>query len=660
MKRAVLFLAALALVLPGAAFAQSPSPAPAALAADSKETFAGVSLTAPKDWIEQRGDTTEALIAPENDARMTIVHVGVAPDASAAVAAAWKIVDPAFARKIEVAEPKPAVHGWDQIQQIVYVTGPEEQRTVVAVAFRKDTNWTVVLLDGSTSTIEKRGAALGLVLDGLQPEGFVRESFAGKTAHRLTPERVNELIAFVRTGMQELHVPGVGLALVDHGKVVYEGGLGVRDLSTNAPVDKNTLFMIASNTKGLTTLMLARVVDQGKLHWSEPVTQAYPAFRLGSPATTAKVRIEDLVCACTGVPRKDFDWLFGTTPQTGPQSTFTMLANTEPTSKYGELFQYSNTMASAAGYIAGQIEYPGLSLGTAYDKAMQQLVFDPLGMTRTTFDFQAALATNHASPYGQTIDGSTVVLGQAMNRLAIPFRPAGAAWSSPHDMIAYVEDELTQGVLPNGTRLVSETNLLQRRVHTVLVDKDMWYGMGLMDDRRSGISVIHHGGDLFGYHSDWAAIPDAGVGMVILTNSDSGVDLRGPFLRRLLEVLYDGKPEAVADLATTAKNDVTEMQALRKLLTVPPSPAAVAQLASSYTNPALGRLTVERKGANVTFAFGMWSSPVATRKNPDGTTSFMTVNPAITGVEFAPSLKNGKRTLITRDGQHAYTYVESP
>ena len=660
MKRVLLSIAVLALLFPSSVAAQSPSPAPSPFAADTKETISGVTIVAPKDWSEQRTDTTTVLAAPEGDTRLTIVRVGTAADAKAAIAAAWKGVDPTFARQIQVAEPLAADHGWNESEQIVYVTGPEEHRIIAALALRKDAEWTVVLLDGSSSTFEKRGAAINTFLAGMQPEGYVRETFAGKTANRLTPERVRELVDFVKTGMAELQVPGVGLALVDHGKVVYEGGVGVRELGNPAPVDKNTLFMIASNTKGMTTLMLARVVDQGKLAWTEPVTQAYPAFRLGSPATTEKVRIQDLVCACTGVPRKDYDWLLGTTPSTGPQDTFAMLANTEPTSKYGELFQYSNTMASAAGYIAGHIEYPNLPIGAAYDKAMQHLVFDPLDMTRTTFSMPQALATDHASPHGQTVDGTTVVLDQSINRLVMPFRPAGAAWSSPHDMIAYVQDELTQGVLPNGRRLVSQQNLLQRRVHTVPVGGTVWYGMGLMDDRTYGISVIHHGGDLFGYHSDWMAIPDAGVGAVILTNADNGADLRGPFLRRLLEVLYDGKPQAAADLATTAKNDVTEAQALRELLTIPPAPAAVAQLAAAYDNPALGHLTVTRHGSSVVFTFGMWSTPMATRKNPDGTTSFMTIGPGITGLEFAPSMKNGRRTLITRDGQHAYTYIASP
>jgi CubicO group peptidase (beta-lactamase class C family) len=379
---------------------------------------------------------------------------------------------------------------------------------------------------------------------------------------------------------------------------------------------------------------------------------------LGSPATTAKVRIVDLICACTGVPRKDFDWILGTTPQTGPQETFVQLVHTEPTSSYGKIFQYSNTMASAAGYIAGHLEYPNLPLGEAYDKSMQTLIFNPLGMSRTTFDMQKALSEDHASPHGQDIDGVTKVVTTPINDIAIPYRPAGEAWSSPHDMIRYVQNEITEGVLPNGKRFMSAKNLLQRRVHTVPVGEDEWYGMGLMDDNRFGVSVIHHGGDLIGFHSDWFAIPSAQVGAVILGNSDNSVYLRGPFERRILEVLYNGKPQAAQQVSVAAASIKAETAKMRQLLTYPAAPAAVAGLASHYYSPDLGTIDVRKDADGVWFQFGLWGSHMASRKNPDGTTSLVTIDPGVSGFfNFVLTTRDGKPALITADGQHKYLYV---
>jgi CubicO group peptidase (beta-lactamase class C family) len=70
------------------------------------------------------------------------------------------------------------------------------------------------------------------------------------------------------------------------------------------------MFMIASNTKALTTLMLAKLVDEGKISWDTPVTTLLPSFKLGDADTTRRVLVKNLICACTGLPRQDFEWLF--------------------------------------------------------------------------------------------------------------------------------------------------------------------------------------------------------------------------------------------------------------------------------------------------------------------------------------------------------------
>jgi CubicO group peptidase (beta-lactamase class C family) len=630
-------------------------------AADTPEkTASGATFTLPTEWSMQSHGPVVVVTAPEGDTHIAIVDVGTAADAAQAAAKAWQLYEPSMHRAVRISTPSAPRAGWEEIQNFQYFTSPNEHLTVVATALRAGHAWTVALIEGADATLDKRSAAVGLVAGSLNAAGYHRETFAGRVANRLTPQRVAELLSFLRTGMKQLNVPGVGIALIDHGKVVYEGGLGVRAIDRPQAVDKNTLFMIASNTKGLTTLMMSRVVDQGKLRWNELVTQAYPSFRLGSPETTAKVRFEDLICACTGVPRKDFDWILGTTPQTGPQETFVQLLHTEPTSSYGKIFQYSNTMASAAGYIAGHLEYPNLPIGEAYDKAMQTLIFNPLGMSRTTFDMQKALSEDHASPHGQNIDGVTEVVTTPINNIAIPYRPAGEAWSSSHDMLQYVENEITQGVLPNGKRFMSAQNLLQRRVHTVPVGQDEWYGMGLMDDQHDGISVIHHGGDLIGFHSDWFAIPSARVGAVILANSDSGVYLRGPFERRLLEVLYNGKPEAAQQVTVAAATIKAETAKERQLLTLPPAPNAVAGLASHYDSPDLGHIDVRKDASGTWFQFGLWGSHMASRKNKDGTISLVTIDPGVSGFfNFVVTDKDGKPALITADGQHKYLYTAS-
>jgi CubicO group peptidase (beta-lactamase class C family) len=499
---------------------------------------------------------------------------------------------------------------------------------------------------------------MNLVIQSLRPRNYARESFAGRKALALTPERIQLLRDFVETSMKKLGVPGASLALIDNGKVVYEGGLGVRELGKPTPVDASTLFMAASNTKGMTTLLLAKLVDAKKLGWDELVTEVYPDFKLGDANTTRQVQVKHLVCACTGLPRQDLEWIFEYGKDT-PASTFALLSTMQPTSKFGEVFQYSNLMAAAAGYVGAHLYEPSRELGAAYDDAMQKQIFGPLGMTVTTFDMQRAQRGNFASPHGDDPDGKPALASMTMNYAVVPFRPAGGVWTSAHDMTRYLQLELARGKLPNGSQFVSEENLLMRRKPQIATGENETYGMGLEVNTRWGVPVVHHGGSLFGYKSDWMILPDSGIGAVLLTNSDNGGMLLSAFMRRLLEVVFDGKPEAVKDVDTAAANYHAVLAKERQRLTIPASKEETAKLAERYVSDSLGDIRVEQEGAKTLFDFGEWKSNVASRKNPDGTISFITIDATRRGFEFVNAERNGKRALVIRDGQHEYAFTEA-
>ncbi len=173
-----------------------------------------------------------------------------------------------------------------------------------------------------------------LLQDSLRPKGYERETFAGKKPLPLTAERVALLKEFITTGQKQLGIPGVAISLFDGGKVVFEGGFGVRELGKPKPVGADTLFLAASNTKGMTTLMLAKLVDEGKLAWDMPVSKVYPSFKLGDAETTSHVLIKHLVCACTGLPRQDLEWIFEYKSAT-PKTELDLLGTMAPTTKFG-------------------------------------------------------------------------------------------------------------------------------------------------------------------------------------------------------------------------------------------------------------------------------------------------------------------------------------
>ena len=454
-------------------------------------------------------------------------------------------------------------------------------------------------------------------------------------------------------------MPGVAIGIVQDGNVAYAEGFGVRELGKPERVDADTLFMIASNTKALTTLMLAKLVDAGKFSWGTPVTQVLPTFRLGNADTTAQVRMKHLVCACTGLPRQDMEWMFAS-EGASPDSVMATVATMQPTSGFGELYQYSNLLAAAAGYVGGHAAHPQQELGAAYDAAMQSLVFDPLGMTSTTLDFARAQRGNHAAPHGQDVDGKTVPASMDLNYADIPNRPNGGVWSNVNDMLRYVQMELDKGLLPDGTRYIGQAPLLARREQQVARGSDTGYGMGLKLDRSSGTLLVNHGGSAFGFISDMLWLPEHNVGAVILTNDDAGgVYVRSLFRRRLLEVLFDGRQEAVESMAVQARRMKEGIAVERQSLAVPADPVLVDKLAARYRSAELGDLNVLRKGPATWFDFGDWKSEVASRRNDDGTVSFVTISPSEGGYKFIVTAADGKRSLVLRDAQHEYVFSET-
>lgn len=622
------------------------------------KTQAGIQYTQPKDWTVSSAGPETIFVSPEGDLRVAVVEVGSAADAKAAAAKAWSIYSPGSAPNVRLVSAAPPGDGWDARAAISYETSPNERSARSALALKQGQAWTVMIVDGSDATFNKRSAAASLLQNSLRPAGFKPESFAGKVAHPLTPARIKMLRDFISQSAKTLEIPGVGVALIDHDKVVWQGGVGVRKIGSSLPVDAHTKFMVASNTKGMSTLLLSILADEGKLGWNQRVIDLYPSFRLGSDATTRAVEVRHLVCACTGLPRKDFAFILA--DQGAPAvDTFRQLSQTQPTSKFGELFQYNNLMASAAGFLGGTLLYPKMEIGAAYDRAMQEKIFNPLGMRDTTFDYKKGESGDWAAPHGFDVEGRMTVMSNAFNYTVYPYRPAGGAFSSAADMARYVELELGKGKTPEGKRIVSEANILKRREAGVQTGEDSWYGMGLFSRVAWGVPVVTHGGTLQGYHSDWWALPKEGVGAVILTNADSGASLLEPFFRRLMEVLYDGRPEASKQVAAAAARLKAQAQAKRARLTLPGDRAVLSGLASTYRSPEPGTITISDRNGGKWAKAGSIEGPLATRRNADGSVSIVTVAPGSIGLDAVVGVDStNHRTLTVRDSQHAYVYTE--
>lgn len=657
----LLAVALCACFLPQAALAQAMPAAPAADQASAEpadqpaKTQRGTTFVLPAGFTQRAQGNAVLVMPPEADgSRMAIVDAK-ASTADAAIAEAWTVLG--MTPKLVVATDAAPKDGWEARRFYEYDVPANAKRVISASAFRRGTQWTAVVVDVDQGIAEKRSSQFAKISQRLLPAGYTRESFAGRTAHKLDAARLQQVADFVESMRKAYDVPGVAVGIVQDGEVVMSRGFGVRQLGKPEPVDGDTRFMIASNSKALTTLMLAKLVDAGKLDWNARAVDVYPAFKLGDAATTGKVLVKHLVCACTGLPRQDYEWLFQGEQQT-PAKVMATLGTMQPTSEFGTLFQYSNPLAAAAGYIGGQIAYPGTELGAGYDKAMQALVFDPLGMSSTTFDFAKAQTGDYAAPHGYDIDHKVQVMGMGLNDTVMASRPAGAAWSTVNDLLKYVQMEIDDGTLPDGSRYIGDAALKQRQEPQVAVGADKAYAMALAVDKSDGITVVDHGGDLGGFHSNMMWWPAQKVGAVILTNADEGFYLRGPFRRRLMELMFDGDNLARPQAAAGAKSNREGFDAYRKLLQWPADAQAIAGLAPRYRNAALGDIVVTRTGGQAMFDVGSFRSAVATQPQDDGSIAFVMIDPQVFAFPLVRADKDGVRRLIARDGQHEYVFDE--
>jgi hypothetical protein len=153
-------------------------------------------------------------------------------------------------------------------------------------------------------------------------------------------------------------------------------------------------------------------------------------------------------------------------------------------------------------------------------------------------------------------------------------------------------------------------------------------------------------------------LPEHGVGAVILTNADSGVILRGLLQREAPRGALRREAEAEETLKGAVARRRAAIAKERERLVVPADPEAVAKLAKRYNCKELGEVKVAKDGKTTVFDAGEWKIAVASRKNDDGSISFITIDPAAAGFEFVVADKDGKRQLVTRDAQHEYLFVE--
>ncbi len=615
----------------------------------------GSRVVVPKAWQTKSDQGFLELSLPNTNLKIALIEVH-AENAETAIAAAWSRYKPEFSAQASKLNNLPDLNGWKSRVKATYVDSNSAQMRYQAQAQGIDDLWIVTLSLGSSELFTQREIDLGIINNSLTAPTFKAESLAGQIPNAIDQKRIAQIKAFFARGMQDLKIPGLAFALLDHGAIVYEGGMGVRQLGKPNLVDHRTRFMNGSTTKPITTMLMARLVDQGKFSWDQAVTQVYPPFQLSDPIATSKVTMRQLSCACTGVPNHQLSLFFGY-GKVSPETLISRLAKEPLTTPFGEVYQYNNQMVAAAGYLSGHAAYPTLPLGPAFDKAIKEFLFRPLAMTDTTFDMSEAQIGNYALPHGIGADGETALTSMELNKAVRVFRPAGGAWTSIHDLALFLQFEANNGKLPNGRQLIRPESVIARRHPQVATGLDSFYGMGLGINQKLGITTLNHTGTVFGFNSILFLIPENGVGLVAMSNADQGVGLLTLARQRLLELIYDTTPKAELALTRLVEQNATTSQEQIKL-TAHANRELENLLASKYTHPLLGTITVRKMGDDLHFDFGDWSTRVIGQKDDQGIVTFSSIDPSVGFIDYRIENREGKRSIVLELGDERYQFEE--
>lgn len=623
--------------------------------ADAIRTLpSGAKLPVVKGWfLEERPDGV-VLQDPEREMTVTLLEIEVETAEAAVAEAVKRLGRPA--PKVERTTHDTDIAGWDEVIEQLYETPAAEARVYAMNVRRKGRIAWATLLEGKAAAFGRRGAQMKQIVGGLDVPGVADEDLSKNEPLALEGERAQAFEAFVASAREKAFVPGVAVAVVQGGKIVFEKGFGTLERGKKEPVTPRTRFMIGSVTKSLSSLLIASLVDEGKVRWDTKVKALSPGFETGDPAFTEKLTLADTFCACTGMPRRDLDFVFEYA-KTKPEDTLRWFSAMKPTTGFGETFQYSNQMTALGGFVAARVAEPKKPLLSAYESAMRARVFAPMGMADTTASYaegkKGGVALPHAASLAAGFD-EPLVVPFGMESFVEPVAPAGSVFSSAHDMARYMMVELAKGKTPEGKQVFSEANLLERRKLRVRAGAKGAYGLGLGLGELHGLSIVSHDGGTFGFASRLFLVPDKGLGLVVLTNSTaSGSELLDAVTLRLIELVLGGKERAAAELDKSIERSRAEWKRQTDKIGKPPAELA-ARLVGTWRTERLGTLVVtEDAKKGLVFDAGEWSTRVGYDKADDGVERVFFLDPPIAGL----GLRVDGNELVLEFGQDSFRFA---
>jgi CubicO group peptidase (beta-lactamase class C family) len=424
-------------------------------------------------------------------------------------------------------------------------------------------------------------------------------------------KKLGDFDAYMTKILKDWNAPGIGVGIVEGGKLVFAKGYGYRDYGKKLPYTPTTLHQIASNTKLFTAVAAGMLVDEGKLTWDKPVRESVPTIAFYNDLLNNTVTLRDMLSHRTGITRHDSIWFKSDFTR---KELFDRTKYLEPSAPLRQTFLYNNLMFAAVGYM---IE---LQSGKTWEDFVQQRIFGPLKMTSTTYSVAEMLKTPEPGvPYTEKRD--TFELYQ------IPYyediggvAPCGAIISNIEDMSHWLVALMNGGRYEG--RQVIPADVIKATLepaialpNTAAETRGFWevlngvYGMGRWTASYRGHLIAYHGGDLPGFHSQVSYMPKEGIGVIVFVIGDHCAGLYNIVSYNVYERLLglDQTPWSARQLEVRlkAKKAGTESRAKAGSELVPNTKPShtLADYAGEYENAAYGVLKVNMKGVGLELDF---------------------------------------------------------
>jgi len=320
------------------------------------------------------------------------------------------------------------------------------------------------------------------------------------------------------------NVPGIAVAVIKDGKIIHSKGYGVRSLATGLPVDANTLFGIASNSKAFTAFALGILVDEHKISWDDKVRRWIPEFKLYSPYVTEDFSIRDLLTHRSGLGLGAGDLMFF--PDSSDFELKDILYNLQflkQASSFRTKFDYDNNMYIVAGEVVKRAS------GISWDDFVETRILQPIGMNKSACSFDRLKDKSDVIDAHAEVEGKVQVIARSVSKVD---HSAGGINSNISDLCKWVSLLLNQGKYgPDLKSLYSAQ--IQKEIwspQTIITSGDPGYynthfksyGFGFFIEDVKGLKQLSHTGGLEGMVTQITIIPELQLGIIVLTNQEEG------------------------------------------------------------------------------------------------------------------------------------------